>query len=123
MRMLDGSLQVTSVETMTDAVMNLCMIRCGVATKYLKLEPVPNLSPSVKDLLVCDMPGTAVAECHDILCERFLPAMKAYHEANPNRKHKFRKREACRPIEKRIPPARCQHPSETSNEKLLFVIV
>ena len=116
MRMLDGSLQVTSVDTMVGAVMNLCIIRGGVAVKYFALEPVPNLSPSVKDLLAYDMPGTAVAECHDILCERLLPAMKAFHEANPNRKHNFRKRDACRPIEKRIPPARCQHPSETSNE-------
>ena len=116
MRMLDGSLQVTSVDTMVGAVMNLCIIRGGVAVKYFALEPVPNLSPSVKDLLAYDMPGTAVAECHDILCERLLPAMKAFHEANPNKKHNFRKRDACRPIGKRIPPARCQHPSETSNE-------
>ena len=116
MRMLDGSLQVTSVDTMKMAVMNLCLIRGGVAVKYLALEQVPNLSPSVEVLLSYDMPGTAVSECHEILSERLLPAMKAYHEANPNRKRKFRQRDACRPIEKRIPPARCQHPSETSNE-------
>ena len=116
MRMLDGSLQVTPVDTMVGAIMNLCIIRGGVAVKCFALEPVPSFSPSVKDLLAYDMPGTAVAECHDILCERLLPAMKAFHEANPNRKHNFRKRDACRPIEKRIPPARCQHPSETSNE-------
>ena len=114
--MLDGSLQVTSVDTMFVAVRDLCIIRGNVAEKYLALEQVPNLSPSVEDLLAYDMPGTAVSECHEILSERLLPAMKAYHEANPNRKHKFRKRDACRPIEKRIPPARCQHPSETSNE-------
>ncbi len=116
MRMLEGSLQVTSVDTITGAVMNLCLIRGGVAVKYLALEQVPNLSPSVEVLLAYDMPGTAVSERHEILSERLLPAMKAYHEANPNGKHKFRKRGACRPIEKRIPPARCQHPTETSNE-------
>ena len=116
MRMLDGSLQVTSVDTMVGAVMNLCIIRGGVAVKYLALEQVANLSPSVEDLPAYDMPGTAVSECHEILSERFLPALKAFHEANPNRKHNFRKRDACRPIEKRIPPARCQHPPETSNE-------
>ena len=116
MRMLDGSLQVTSLEVMADAVLNMCLIRGDVAGRYMKLEQVPNLSPSVQDLLEYNMPNTAVKECHDILCERLLPAMEAFHEANPNRKHNFRKRDACRPIEKRIPPARCQHPSETSNE-------
>ena len=114
--MLDGSLQVTSVDTMVDAVRNLCIIRGNVAEKYLKLQRPPNLTPSKKDLLKYEMPGTAVKECHEILCERLVPALKAFHEANLNKKHIFRKRDACRPIEKRIPPARCQHPPETSNE-------
>ena len=116
MRMLDGSLQVTSLEVMADAVLNMCLIRGDVAGRYMKLEQVPNLSPSVEVLRSYDMPGTAVSMCHEILSGRLLNAMKENHEANPNRKNKFNQRAACRPIEKRIPPARCQRPSETSNE-------
>ena len=115
MRLLDGSMEVTSDRTMKIAVKNLCPIRCEVAATYLAVEQVPNLSPSVQVLRSYELPGTAVSKCHEILSGRLLNAMKEHHEANPNRKRIFNQRAACRPIEKRIPPARCQHPSETSN--------
>ena len=117
MTLLDGSKQVTNTHAMKRAVKHLCMIRGKVAAKYLSIEPTrPNHHPTVMQLRDYKMTGTAVKECHDIFKDKLKVALRVHHEANPNRKKPFDLRGACRPIEKRIPPARCQHPSETSND-------
>ena len=117
MTLLDGSKQVSDNDAMKRAVKHLCFIRGQVAAENLSLQHHrPNQIWSVKQLRDYVMPGSAVQECHDIFKKKLEVALRAHHDANPNRKNKFYLRSACRPIEKRIPPARCQHPSETSNE-------
>ena len=93
----------------------MCKIRCDVAVRYLALEPVPNLNPSVQDLRKYIMPGTAVGECHRIYLEKLRPVLERNHELNPRRKHKFDSRAACVVIDKRIPLAGCRHPSGLFN--------
>ena len=89
MRLLDGSMEVTSDRTMKIAVKNLCLIRFEVAATYLAVEQAPNLSPSLQVLRSYELPGTAVAKCHEVLLGRLLNAMKGHHEANPNHKNKL----------------------------------
>ena len=92
----DGSLQVINKESAQENVTLLCEIRRKIVEKHLTLHETGEWRRlaggiSANDFKTYELPGTAVEECHKLLCERLMPLLQSgYRQGAAKRQFKPR---------------------------------